>query len=296
MLVPNYLLYYLLQRRLHQQTTDFTSVLSLRRPASNQLSSPFTMANQDELSPLSSGDREHSAVEEAPATAAAARQPPRKRRRIVISCTECHRRKQKCDRNLPCTNCVSRNKQDSCRYETGAPTAQAAQQHRAGDDETVGSVAIAASGEPAEHAGDSSHRRGKSRPSKYDMDPKLVASQGGVASVGSLTLPGAGASGGSPVTFGYVGNGASTMGFLKKIDDGQAQGESLSHLAMGRETTAYFGTRERYKSLVRQLPARPYVEKLVDMYFKDSNWQYNVSSDSPRLFSSPERLTRTPGR
>ncbi|RYP14030.1 hypothetical protein DL765_006633 [Monosporascus sp. GIB2] len=36
--------------------------------------------------------------------------PPRKRRRLVISCTECHRRKQK-----------SRNKEAACQYETGKP-------------------------------------------------------------------------------------------------------------------------------------------------------------------------------
>ncbi|KAJ4306692.1 hypothetical protein N0V88_000056 [Collariella sp. IMI 366227] len=50
--------------------------------------------------------------------------PPRKRRRIVISCTECHRRKQKCDRGFPCANCVSRNKDSACKYDTGAPTAK----------------------------------------------------------------------------------------------------------------------------------------------------------------------------
>src|SRR5258707_1150184 len=57
---------------------------------------------------------------------------PRKRKRIVISCTECHRRKQKvlgtypdretlltlqCDRASPCSNCVVRNKQSLCHYE-----------------------------------------------------------------------------------------------------------------------------------------------------------------------------------
>lgn len=35
-----------------------------------------------------------------------------------------------------------------------------------------------------------------------------------------------------------------------------------------------FDMRERYKSLIRQLPARTYVEMLVDVYFHDVNWQY----------------------
>lgn len=30
----------------------------------------------------------------------------------------------------------------------------------------------------------------------------------------------------------------------------------------------------RYKSLIRQLPARIYIERLVDVYFRDFNWQY----------------------
>ncbi|KAF3766030.1 hypothetical protein M406DRAFT_226327, partial [Cryphonectria parasitica EP155] len=170
-------------------------------------------------------------------------QPPRKRRRIVISCTECHRRKQKCDRGFPCTNCVSRNKQDSCRYETGAPTAKALQQQarRAGE----GGAA-----EPP-------RRRGR------PQDP----------AAGSVK---------APTSFGYADasgtSGASTLGFLKKLDDGSMnpEGESLTRLTMPREDAAYYGTRERYKSLVRQMPARSDIERLADIYFKDFNWQYNA--------------------
>ncbi|GAW25783.1 putative fungal specific transcription factor domain-containing protein [Rosellinia necatrix] len=43
-----------------------------------------------------------------------------------------------------------------------------------------------------------------------------------------------------------------------------------------------FDMRERYKSLIRQLPARTYVEKLVDIYFHDVNWQY-FGIDEPLL-------------
>ncbi|KAK9313996.1 hypothetical protein V1524DRAFT_170190 [Lipomyces starkeyi] len=44
-----------------------------------------------------------------------------KRKRIVTACSECHRRKQKCDRARPCNNCIARNVQDRCSY--GNPTA-----------------------------------------------------------------------------------------------------------------------------------------------------------------------------
>lgn len=240
------------------------------------------------------------------ATVAAPRQqPPRKRRRIIISCTECHRRKQKCDRALPCTNCVLRNKQDSCRYEAAAPTAKRAREYGGptptnrptvgsdgeeedGDDNNGGDDGVGDGGEEQQHK----RRVPGRRPSKYDVDPRLMATvpdagvgagAGGAEDEGGspgamLVGSGGGGGNGDVANFGYAGMGASTLGFLKRIDDVQTPGESLSSLAMGRENTAYFGTRERYKSLVRQLPARPYIEKLVDIYFKDFNWQYNVGS------------------
>ncbi|KAM4059876.1 fungal specific transcription factor [Hirsutella rhossiliensis] len=63
----------------------------------------------------------HEAVRARPSERAAA---VRKRKRVVVSCIECHRRKQKCDRELPCANCRARSKASSCRYEPGAPTAR----------------------------------------------------------------------------------------------------------------------------------------------------------------------------
>lgn len=226
----------------------------------------------DEPSPLSSASSKENTLQphEADPSSSSARQPPRKRRRIIISCTECHRRKQKCDRSLPCANCVSRNKQDSCRYETGAPTVKAAQEPT--PPEQAAATPVAA--EPK--------RRG--RVSKYDIDPRLAASAATVTTGPAGVESSGEAAEASNTNFGYSGTGASTLGFLKRIDDG---GESLSNLAMGaRDSTAYFGTRERYKSLVRQLPARPYIEKLVDIYFKDFNWQYNVSTEGVNWVSS----------
>ncbi|KAE8353813.1 hypothetical protein BDV28DRAFT_164702 [Aspergillus coremiiformis] len=48
-------------------------------------------------------------------------QNARKRKRVVISCTECHRRKQKCDRSLPCQNCIKQGKMTLCQYEGFEP-------------------------------------------------------------------------------------------------------------------------------------------------------------------------------
>lgn len=40
----------------------------------------------------------------------------KKRKRLVTTCSECHRRKQKCDRQKPCNICTSRNVPERCSY------------------------------------------------------------------------------------------------------------------------------------------------------------------------------------
>ncbi|KZP00028.1 hypothetical protein CALVIDRAFT_460128, partial [Calocera viscosa TUFC12733] len=46
--------------------------------------------------------------------------PPtkKKRNRITLSCIECHRRKQQCDRGNPCSRCVKRGMADQCVMDT----------------------------------------------------------------------------------------------------------------------------------------------------------------------------------
>ncbi|KAF6840475.1 fungal specific transcription factor domain-containing protein [Colletotrichum plurivorum] len=154
-------------------------------------------------------------------TAQEARPPPKKRRRVVISCTECHRRKQKCDRDLPCANCKSRNKQDACKYETGAPTAK-------------------------------EHRKAQAEGTRTTQ-------------VQSLSNEAA--------NWGYSHAGASTLGLVRKIESANSDAP-LSHLSGATQVEDQFATKERYKSLIRQLPARGYVEKLIEVYFREFNWQY----------------------
>ncbi|KAI1095204.1 hypothetical protein F5B19DRAFT_489748 [Rostrohypoxylon terebratum] len=175
--------------------------------------------------------------------------PPRKRRRIVISCTECHRRKQKCDRKMPCTNCVSRNKEGSCRYETGTPLAKP-------------------------------DRKGSSQ-SGNERSPEAIE---------NLPIKSA--------DFGYSHNSASTLGILRKIE---GDGERLPGMPVESFDGANFGMRERYKALIRQLPARTYVEQLADLYFRDINWQY-FSIDEPvfrrlmeQWYSMPFNVLTTSG-
>lgn len=178
---------------------------------------------------------------------------------------------------------MSRNKQDSCRYETGAPTVKAAQEptppEQAAAPPSTAAAAAVVAGAGAGAAGAAPEPKRRGRVSKYDIDPRLAAAataEPAATTTGRARLQSSvEAADASNTNFGYSATGASTLGLMKRIDDG---GESLASMAMGaQDTTAYFGTRERYKSLVRQLPARPYIEKLVDIYFKDFNWQYNVS-------------------
>ena len=46
--------------------------------------------------------------------------PPRKRRRPALSCAECRRRKIKCDRNVPCSQCTL-SKSPTCTYSGDSP-------------------------------------------------------------------------------------------------------------------------------------------------------------------------------
>ncbi|SJL02129.1 uncharacterized protein ARMOST_05453 [Armillaria ostoyae] len=48
----------------------------------------------------------------------------KKRSRVSFSCGECHRRKQKCDRQVPCSHCVARKVPDLCKAYTPGKTEQ----------------------------------------------------------------------------------------------------------------------------------------------------------------------------
>ncbi|KAI1453810.1 hypothetical protein F4805DRAFT_442236 [Annulohypoxylon moriforme] len=150
---------------------------------------------------------------------------------------------------MPCTNCVSRNKEASCRYETGTPLAKP-------------------------------DRKGSSQ-NGNERSPE---------SIENLPIKSA--------DFGYSHNSASTLGILRKIE---GDGERLPGMPIETFDGANFGMRERYKTLIRQLPARTYVEQLADLYFRDINWQY-FSIDEPvfrrlmeQWYSMPFNVLSTSG-
>ncbi|KAM0347925.1 hypothetical protein ACHAPU_004424 [Fusarium lateritium] len=179
----------------------------------------------------------------------------RKRRRVVISCTECHRRKQRCDRELPCGNCRSRDKESSCVYEAGAPTPKQPRQHQQsqkGQQNTDYSPAL--SNSPAKQAEPPPSGSGGSP----DNGPNDLLSS-------------------KVADWGYANNGASTMGILKHIETltaGQDISPRISEESRRGSPGKELALREKYKAIIRQLPARNYIQKLVEMYMRGFNWQY----------------------
>ncbi|KAK4233859.1 OMPdecase-domain-containing protein [Achaetomium macrosporum] len=143
-----------------------------------------------------------------------------------------------CDRKLPCTNCVSRNKQSACQYETGAPTA---------------------------------------KQQRYN-NGKPAATGNGTASIPTKAT-----------AFGYSHTGINTLDFLTSIEATDAtttttttttnpasSSQPLPSALAVCTTPEAIATRDRYRSLLRQLPARTAIERLSAIYFTEFNWQYDM--------------------
>ncbi|TVY75611.1 Multidrug resistance regulator [Lachnellula suecica] len=159
--------------------------------------------------------------------------PPRKRKRIVISCTECHRRKQKCDRESPCSNCVARNKHSLCHYENESARKQQLLEDSASTASVNGGAFSVI------------------KPNEVDQVAQFTA-------------------------FGYNksnGNNNTTLGLFKKIQTQDAD-PSGQMPRIQADLPDQSGLREKYKSLIRQLPSKEYIEKLLPTYFREVNYQY----------------------
>ncbi|KAF5024231.1 hypothetical protein F66182_3688 [Fusarium sp. NRRL 66182] len=156
-----------------------------------------------------------------------------------------------CDRELPCGNCKSRNKELGCVYETGAPKAkQTRQQQHNQQTQSSPATSVNQVNPSSEALGDSPNNE-----TSESLSSKVA-------------------------DWGYAQNGASTMGFLKRIEslgddeEGSPSAANNPHespLASPGKDVALW---EKYKAIVRQLPAKIYIEKLVEMYLRGFNWQY----------------------
>lgn len=82
--------------------------------------------------------------------------------------------------------------------------------------------------------------------------------------------------------FGYAksnGNNNTTLGIFKKIENHDADQSSLiSTPPLG--SIDHSGLQGKYKNLIRQLPGKPYIEKLIVTYFREVNYQYYPLDES----------------
>ena len=59
-----------------------------------------------------------------------------------------------------------------------------------------------------------------------------------------------------------------------QLEDNTNPNEPIRLVGAALEPGEYSGIRERYKTLIRHLPAKVYIDQLVDVYFDEFNWQY----------------------
>lgn len=80
--------------------------------------------------------------------------------------------------------------------------------------------------------------------------------------------------------FGYTnsnGNNNTTLGIFKKIE-----GTDTDTLSPVQQQSTYgpSGLKEKYKSFIRQLPSKQYIEQLIVTFFREINYQYSALDES----------------
>ncbi|EEY19253.1 conserved hypothetical protein [Verticillium alfalfae VaMs.102] len=186
------------------------------------------------------------------------RAPPKKRRRIVISCTECHRRKQKVrpvPPPLPFLVCL-------CRLDSS------------GDPSSPDMAsAIATCPVPiAKHARRYPPAATKPMRRRQRARPRRPISSRPDTTADAATSPPLQSLAGTAANWGFSPSGGSTIGFLKKIES--ANGDTSLSASAPPTDDEHYAIKEQYKSLIRQLPAKGYIERLIKIYFREFNHNY----------------------
>ncbi|KAJ6438803.1 Zn2/Cys6 DNA-binding protein [Purpureocillium lavendulum] len=165
-------------------------------------------------------------------------QLPRRRKRPVISCTECHRRKQKCDRQQPCFHCARRGKTELCLYEYSAeqlaPEESVATEVWPIEDSSLG---------PAWHSF-SDTKPDSERKAGHDLTTSRRLGYSSASRTG-------------------------TLGMVSRL--GVPDHDSATLDAGSRTSDA-----AQYMGLIRELPSRKHVDILVRSFFANVAWQYDV--------------------
>ncbi|RKL00315.1 hypothetical protein BFJ71_g5803 [Fusarium oxysporum] len=159
--------------------------------------------------------------------------PSPRRKRSVISCRECQRRKQKCDRRQPCAHCMKRGKADVCLYDLDANRA----------------------------------------PSTFLPVELQDQSMNGVLQACPEPIPPA--SGVVPDEFkplGYGDNTKGTPGVLRSL----GESANLLHQVPPRDCPAP----SEYMSIIRELPSPRHIDILVQDFFKNVAWHYDIVDEA----------------
>ena len=170
-----------------------------------------------------------------------------------------------CDRDLPCSNCRSRSKESACFYEAGAPTAKRADAKQSLSPESTDEAAQVGGNPPA------SKRVPVSALIENSWAPNSTLDACGDMPMSSMAED-----------WGYSNTSTSTMGFLKTIEaaavtetDGDGA-RAVSSLGLVASRNSSAALKEKYKNLIRQLPTKTYLNKLVDMFMTNLNCYYSL--------------------
>ncbi|KAK1657064.1 hypothetical protein BDP55DRAFT_568090 [Colletotrichum godetiae] len=169
-------------------------------------------------------------------------QSSRRQKRLIISCSECHRRKQKCDRQHPCFHCSRRGKPGSCLYE------YTAQKHVGA--ETVATQLVTVQDLPTNptYQSQSDSTPGEERTSVtiQDLSTRL----------------------------GYSENTKGTLDIVSNL------GVLGHYSALSSKSLRNHDAAVHYVNLIRKIPQREHVIILVQSFFQNVAWQYDVIDDS----------------
>ncbi|EEU39848.1 uncharacterized protein NECHADRAFT_79743 [Fusarium vanettenii 77-13-4] len=163
-----------------------------------------------------------------------------RRKRPVVSCNECHRRKQKCDRLQPCANCTKRDKMHLCVYT------------HVQEEPFLDSGGV-------QDLGRASNFSSWAIDSQSDQPQLRTSSDSHQQSVSNY--------------LGYSGNHTTGTLALMRMAGMPEHIPALSH----QETTNQNSVMAtRYKSLIRQLPPQRHIEVLLRFFFSEVAWYYDI--------------------
>lgn len=164
-----------------------------------------------------------------------------------MSCTECHRRKQKCDRLQPCANCSKREKPHLCIYE---------------------------------HSEQEQGSRVRDQYSEASLHPfsELLDLQ---TTLGSQESPSA-TSFGKDISedMGYsLDSSTGTLGLIRLAEAQKDPMSSPFQQFQHREEHLTI----HYKKYIRQLPSQKHIEALTRIFFTDVAWYYDIIDENSFL-------------